>query len=144
MSPSKGPRRGELRRLRGDDGFTLVEALAAFAILSMLTLVVQRGLVMAKAGLVRSSERVAAEWVAQTLLAQPLGRQTARSGARSGTEGGLRWTMRVEPLDLPVARAGTKDGGRAPEWQPMRVTLQVEIAPGRVLDVETVRLARVE
>lgn len=131
-------------RLRGRDGFTLVEALAAFAIVAMLTLVVQRGLVMARTGLARSSDRVAAEWVARTLLAEPLGGQAVRSGASSGTAGGLRWTMRIESLDLPAARAARTDDGRAPAWQPMRVMLQVETAPGRTLDVETVRLARVE
>ena len=144
MSRPRGLAGRKPERLSGDDGFTLVEALAAFAILSMLTLVVQRGFVMAKAALVRSNDRVAAEWVAQTLLAQPLGREATRTGTRSGTETGRRWTMRVEPLDLPVARAGIKDGAKAPSWQPMRVTVQVEIAPGRIFDLETVRLARVE
>lgn len=136
--------RAMVRRLRGEDGFTLVEALAGFAILAMLTLVVQHGLVMARTGLARSSERVAAEWVAQSLLAAPLGPQSTRSGAGSGTEGGLRWTMRLEPLDLPVAPAAAKEGGRAPSWRPMRVTFQVEMVSGRILEVETVRLARVE
>lgn len=132
------------RRLRGTDGFTLVEALAGFAILAMLTLVVQRGLVMAKTGLVRSHDRIAAEWVAQTLLAEPLGREVTRSGSSSGTAGGLAWTMRIEPLDLPVVRAAQKKDAGAPGWRPMRVMLQVATGPGRTLDVETVRLARVE
>lgn len=131
-------------RLRGRDGFTLVEALAAFAIVASLALVVQRGVVMARTGIARSSDRFAAEWVAQTLLTEPLGRQAARSGARSGTTDGLRWTMRLEPLDLPLAPGARAQGAPAPAWQPMRVRIEVETASGRTVDVETVRLARVE
>lgn len=132
-----------LARLRGRDGFTLVEALAAMAILGMLTVVVQRGLVMARTGIARSSERIAAEWVARSLLAEPLGAQAARAGSRGGTAGGMPWTVTIEPLDLPQAAAATGDKGDAPKWRPMRVTVRVE-GPGRALSVETVRLARVD
>jgi len=130
-------------RLRGRDGFTLVEALAALAILAMLTVVVQRGLVMARTGIARSSDRIAAEWVARSLLAEPLGAQAARAGSRSGTSGGLPWTVTIEPLDVAPAGAAGDGKGDAPKWRPMRVTVRVE-SPGRGLSVETVRLARVD
>ena len=132
------------RRLRGSDGFTLVEALAAFAIFAVLTIVVQRALVMAKTGLGRSSDRLAAEWVARTLLAEPLGKGAAQAGSRTGRANGLGWTMTIEPLDFPAAQAPRSGADRAPAWRPMRVTVRVETAPGRTFDVETVRLARVD
>ena len=182
VRPQPG-RRAARSRLRGRDGFTLVEVLAAFAILAMLTVFVQRGVVMAKMGLVRADARIAAERVAETLLAEPFGQDPSARGSRSGVADGLRWTVRVEPLDMPAAggppparkpppaqasagRAANASGsGNAaatagspppvggaenarPEetarWRARRVTVEVATAPGRVLEVEAVRLAGVE
>ena len=156
-------------RLRGRDGFTLVEALAAFAILALLTVVVQRVFVSAKTSSVRADERIGAEWVARTLLTQPLGPERAPSGSQSGVLDGYRWTMTLEPLDLPgpaleaqTPRAGPSQSNpgappsraassnpekAAPDparWRPHRVTIQVGEAPGRRLEVETVRLVAVD
>ena len=131
-------------RLGGRDGFTLIEALAAFAILAMLTLAVQRGLVSAKTALLRADQRIAAERVAASLLAQPIGRPAARGATRSGTTDGYRWTMRFEPLDLGVASAAQPAAEKAAQWQPWRVIIQVAAPPGRMLELETVRLAQVE
>ena len=156
-------------RLRGRDGFTLVEALAAFAILALLTLVAQRTLVMARTSLAAADARIEAERVARTLLEEPVARTFARSGSRSGVTDGRRWTVTAEPLALPAARpaAPTPKAGAAPmadpaatrdpaatanpvlrtnpapaAWRPLRVTIRVETTPGRTLAVETVRLAR--
>lgn len=129
-------------RLRGREGFTLVEALAAFVIMATLTVVVQRALVMAKTGLVRADERIAADRVARTLLAEPLVVR-AEPGSRSGVTDGQRWTVTIEPIDLPtpVAAAPSRDSAASTPWRPVRVTIQVVALSGRVLDVETVRLA---
>jgi type II secretory pathway pseudopilin PulG len=166
--PSLGPAEGH--RLRGRDGFTLVEALAAFAILALLTLVAQRTLVMARTSLAAADARIEAERVARTLLDEPVARTVARGGSRSGVTDGRRWTVSAEPLALPATRpaapaatvdptatadptgaanpaAGTDPAtkGTAPApatWRPLRVTIHVEVTPGRTLAVETVRLAR--
>ena len=160
--PSLGPAEGH--RLRGRDGFTLVEALAAFAILALLTLVAQRTLVMARTSLAAADARIEAERVARTLLDEPVARTVARGGSRSGVTDGRRWTVSAEPLALPATRpaapaatvdptgaanpaAGTDPAtkGTAPApatWRPLRVTIRVETTPGRTLAVETVRLAR--
>ncbi len=139
------------RRFSGRDGFTLIEALAAFAILAMLTLVVQRAFIVATSGLARVDDRVAAEQVARTLLAEPLGRNALASGQRSGVADGHPFTVRFETLDLP-APAGPPEPKRdaspnsaAPErWRPVRVSIRVETARGRPLEIETVRLAQVD
>ena len=145
-------------RFRGRDGFTLVEALASFVILALLTLVAQRSLVMARTGLAWAVSWTEAERVALTLLDEPLARTLWRGGERSGVTDGRRWTVSTEPLDLPPTRAAApaakpdpaektapaaKGDEPAPAaWRPMRVTIRVETMPGRTLAVETVRLAR--
>lgn len=164
----------DVARFRGREGFTLVEVLAAFAILAMLTVAVQRSVVMAKMGLLRADNRIAAERVAETLLSEPLSGPAVARGSRSGVIDGYRWLIKIEALDLPAAgggpastgrSAGTTsaplagagaragpvppgenkqaDGGESARWQPMRVTIEVITAPGRTLQLETVRLARV-
>lgn len=156
------PRPPGAGRLRGRDGFTLVEALTAFVVLALLTLVVQRSLVMARTGLSFAESRTEAERVARTLLDEPVSRTVSRGGGRSGVTEGRRWTVSAQPLDLPPARPGAApprpepagtDPARAGDpaakgpdpaaiWRPLRVTIRVETTAGRVLEVETVRLAR--
>ena len=125
-------------RRSGRGGFTLIEALVAFTILAMLALVVQRGVVTAANGLARARDQVAAERVARTLLAEPV----TSDGRRTGVTAGLRWTMTVEPLDLPaVAGPQLKEGVAPARWQPVRVAVEVGMGNGRSLLFDTVRLA---
>lgn len=100
-------------RLAGNDGFTLVEALASFAILALLTVFVQRGVVAAKSGLLRAGDRVAAERVAESLLAEPLGEHGSTGQSRTGVTDRYRWIVRTEPLDLPAAEV-PRAGAAAP------------------------------
>lgn len=150
--PRPRPERG-----RGDDGFTLVEALTAFAIVAMLTLVIQRGLVQARLGWEAIEERRAAERLARSLLSEPVSLPAVLEGGRNGYTDGRRWQIRLAALDLPlpdppsppatVATAGGQPPAPAstpePKWQPLRVTITVETARGRPVEVETVRLAPV-
>lgn len=118
---------------RGRAGFTLIEALAAFAILAVLTLGVQRGVVAASTSSVRAQSVAAAERVARTALATPMPDLTLASPRLSGTIDGVDWTLAATPLPLPPPPAD------AAGWAPVRVRLSVPAGP---LEVETVRLIR--
>lgn len=139
-------------RGRRDGGFTLIEALVAFAITAMLFLVVQRGLVQARIGWAAIEDRRQAERLARSLFAEPVSLAAVVEGGRSGVTDGRRWTIKLATLDLslPTAPPPPKDvasaGGQnpapaPPRWQPLRVTIAVETSRGRPVEVETVRLA---
>lgn len=124
------------------DGFTLVEVLAAFVVLALLTVAIQRSVVSAAWSTARAGERVAAEAVAATLLDGPLSGTENAPGA--GRLDGFDWAMRVEPL--PPERFGTGAGPdeTAAGWVPVRVTVEVRKAGRRQIaaTAETIRLVR--
>lgn len=151
-----------MARLRGRDGFTLIEALAAFAIVAILTLVVQRGLVQSRLGLAAIEDRTAAERVARSLLAEPLRLADVQAGGRTGIRDGRRFEIRLSPLDLPLPKAERTEApspqarnptapGQAPPtteerygWQPLREEIEVATARGASVSIETIRLGPLE
>lgn len=136
----------------GRDGFTLVEALVAFAIVAAATLVVQRGVVDARNGVGHTAARMAPEAIALSLLAEPLGNADLREGRRSGRTGGRRYDVRLVPLVNPLLNEESEEpkqnGGSPPRrpqqvtWIPVRVAISVETDSPDWLKVETVKLGR--
>lgn len=115
-----------MRSPRG--GFTLLETMAAFVILAVVTLVILRGVVAATGAGVAAGGVVAAERVARSLVAAPLAlTPTARL---SGTLDGRAYTVAASPLPFAPA-AGVV---------PARVTISVAAGGGRTVEIETVRL----
>lgn len=65
-------------------GFTLTEALVALDIVIM-----QRSLVQSRVATAQAGDRVAPEWLARSLLAEPLSELNMSLGRRSGVEAGI-------------------------------------------------------
>jgi type II secretory pathway component PulJ len=137
-------------RRTGRDGFTLIEALVAFAIVAGATMVVQRSLVQSRAGVAQAADRVAPDWLARSLLAEPLSDLDMSLGGRSGVQGGRRFVIRLTPLvddseDLVTQSADRTFNGaeRQVRWQPMHVSISVEKNQAKWLTVQTVKLGRV-
>jgi hypothetical protein len=92
---------------------------------------------------------VAPEWLARSLLAEPLSDLDMAVGGRTGTEGGRRFQIRVKPLAMPDDdRAPPQDrggerGDRQVRWLPMRVSIAVEADRAQWLTVETIKLGRI-
>lgn len=135
-------------RAKGDDGFTLIEALVAFAIVAALSLVVQRGLIQSRIGWAAVEDRTGAERLARSLLEEPLTPAAVAAGGREGVTDGRRWRIGLQNLDLPLPRPPEPEGGAPPQpaqegprWLPLRVRIEVATARGRPVEVETVRLA---
>lgn len=139
-------------------GFTLIEALAALAIVAVLSLVVQRGVVQSRAGLVAVEDRLAAERVARSLLAEPLRVLDIGRGGRTGTLDGYRYTIRLAALELslplperdvesgcpPTAAAcDPADPAARVRWKPLRQDIEVLTRRGTAVTVETIRLGQV-
>lgn len=134
----------------GRDGFTLIEALVAFAIVAGATVVVQRSLVQSRAATAQTADRVAPEWLMRSLLAEPLSDLDMSMGGRSGVEGGRRFEVRLTPLtgldDDHVGRVPDRTpdpAERQVRWQPMRVSIAVETGPAKWLTLESVKLGRI-
>ncbi|SFK54094.1 type II secretion system protein [Methylorubrum salsuginis] len=132
------------------DGFTLIEALVAFAIVAALSLVVQRGLIQSRVGWAAVEDRTGAERLARSLLEEPLTPAAVAAGGREGVTDGRRWRIGLQTLDLPLPNPPEPETGAAPppqpaqegpRWLPLRVRIEVATARGRSVEVETVRLA---
>ncbi|GJD96625.1 prepilin-type N-terminal cleavage/methylation domain-containing protein [Methylobacterium iners] len=147
------------RRECGSAGFTLIEALAAFAIVAVLSLVVQRSVVQSRLGLVAVEDRLGAERVMRSLLAEPVRLRDVGDGGRTGTLDGYRYAIRLSALEVPLPEAERGDGGRCPpstggcdagagaedpsqrvRWQPLRQDIEVVTHRGVSLTLETIRL----
>lgn len=131
------------RRLSGRGGFTLIEVLVAFTVLALLTVAVQRGVMMAVGGSVRADERIGAEMVARTLMTAPIATGAEALNPRSGQMTGFHWRLHFEPVELPFSTRTTSEG-KIPEWAPLRMIVEVDDQTGnhRLVTVETLRLVK--
>ncbi|WP_375454018.1 prepilin-type N-terminal cleavage/methylation domain-containing protein [uncultured Methylobacterium sp.] len=162
MSPGINRPDASRRDGGGSAGFTLVEALAAFAIVAVLALVVQRGVVQSRLGLAAVEDRLAAERVARSLLAEPVRAGDVGNGGRTGTLDGYRYAIRLAALALPLPQPerGTEgacppsvgpcdppgdaaDPARRVRWQTLRQDIEVVTRRGTVVTVETIRLGQI-
>ena len=103
MMVARGRRAG---RFSGKDGFTLIEVLVAFAVLAMITVVIQRGIVSATDVAVRAADRLQAAIVARSLMTVPLGSGAMAAGA-AGPEPGVHPAARSTAA-MAAAKALTR------------------------------------
>lgn len=136
--------RNRLQGFSGREGFTLIEVLVAFTMLALVTIVIQRGIVSVSAATARADDRLAAAFVARSLMTVPLGSGPDSLTTRTGTMNGYAWRIRFEPLDVPLppAQATNADAVR---WQALRMIISVSArTQGRQeLAIETIRLVKV-
>ena len=123
MSRKNSPRRA--------NGFTLIEALVALALLA--TVLSSIGMVIATSvkGTRSIDQRIALAGVASTLLATLPTRDLLAPGVQSGTTAGQRWRIDVAPM------AGD---GAPRRWTPVSVKLRVQSPSGPAMQLTTVRL----
>lgn len=130
-----------MRRRSPTAGFTLVEVLAALAILSVGLLAVTRGLVTARGASDGASVRAGAARLAGELTEGPEIAGLTGPGELSGQRDGLTWRLAATPLEPPLPEPS---GDKRAAWTPFRVDIGVTSANGAVVRVRTVRLIRTE
>lgn len=140
------------RRWTERDGFSLIEALAAFAIVASASIVVQRNFVQSRFVAGRTSERTLVDWTAQSLLAETISGSDLSEGGRIGFAGGQRYEIRLSPISSEIeeqlpAMAEIREQPRSvtePQvrWRPVRVKISVQTKQQPPLTVETVKLVK--
>jgi prepilin-type N-terminal cleavage/methylation domain-containing protein len=134
-------RRARRRHGAGRDGFTLVEVLAAIAILAAFSLAITRTLVVARSGSVAVDEYVGTEAVARTLLVGPVPLAVRRPGQLTGVLDGHRYLIVTQPIEIPLKpRPDDEQPRPEPAFVPLRYSVSVEAGADRMVKVQTVRL----
>lgn len=132
-----GRRRGRAARA----GFTLVEVLAAFAVLAAFMAVIGRALVVARTGTEASVGYAGAEAVARTLLEGPVPLAIRQPGQLAGKLDGHAFLMVTQPIDIPVPPPEPGEPPRQPPaFVPLRLTVSVQAGAERMVKAQTVRL----
>lgn len=153
------------QRWRDAAGFTLIEVLIAFCVMATLLSVLYRGVVTMRQGASAFDEHTDREIVARAVLDAALADRMTKPGTYHGIREGRRWTIVARNVDLrgllpqpeekrpsanetsQVAKPDTPgqpaNGSEKPAWTTQRVLVRLE-SPGLPLEIETLRLVRVE
>jgi len=105
-------------------GFTLVEVLVAFAVLSLTVVVAVQGFAQGLRLLKLSGDHQHA-----ILIADQKAREIVvpKEGREEGTEGAFAWARTTRPLPAPELEVP----GRAPRWHVYEIDVQVAWGEGR-------------
>jgi prepilin-type N-terminal cleavage/methylation domain-containing protein len=150
----------------GQEGFTLIEALVAMAVLLAFMAVLGPHLFHARRIAENSQGRVAAQALLRAILDTPFDRSAlASGGAREGDTDGLRWSITAEPTFIdamvpadgpvpttepPKEAAPTTPGPpkesavKRPRWAAFRLVATVSWGPQQMVSAETIRLGAAE
>jgi len=114
-------------------GFTLIEVLVAFAVLSLTVVVAVQGFAQGLRLLKLSGDHQHA-----ILIADQKAREVVvpKEGREEGTEGAFAWARTTRPLPAPELEVP----GRAPRWHVYEIDVQVAWGDGRrAVGVTTLR-----
>ena len=131
--------------IKGQRGFTLLEALVALALIVTFAATLGPYLFQARRIVSGADGRVAAHALLRTLIEAPVERGNLAGVPRAGEAGGLHWSMRAEPLAVPPpATDGAAEREARANWLPFRLVATVWWASGYRVQAETVRLLKAE
>lgn len=122
-----------------ESGFSLVEVLAALAILGLAlgTLYPVFRTALGLAG--RADDHLAGIELAQSLLDQHTAERRAMPGSSRGRQDRHSWTVTVEPADAPRVPAGA--AGAHGSWRLQRIVVTVTWPPHGQAQLETLHLS---
>jgi prepilin-type N-terminal cleavage/methylation domain-containing protein len=118
-------------------GFTLLEALVALALILAFASVLGPYLFQSRQIMANAEGRVAAQVLLRSLLDAPFDRSQLAKASREGETGGLHWNIAAEPIAIDTGR-------ERPVWTAVRIVASVSSGAGQTISAETVRLAKTE
>jgi prepilin-type N-terminal cleavage/methylation domain-containing protein len=135
----------------GQEGFTLIEALVAMAVLLAFMAVLGPHLFHARRIAENSQGRVAAQALLRAILDAPFDRAALANGPREGEIDGLRWSITAEPMFIdamvradgpaPTMPEPPKEAAvKRPRWSAFRLVAKVSWSPMQMVTAETMRL----
>jgi general secretion pathway protein I len=120
----------------GADGFTLIEALVALAIVAAVLGSIGAVIAITVKGTRGIDQRLALSGAAENLLAALPARTLLKPGRQSGDLAGYRWRIDVAPMNVPVATDAPQTG----RFVPLAITMRLQAPGGPVTQLTTVRL----
>jgi general secretion pathway protein I len=121
---------------RSQAGFTMIEALVALALVSVMLAAIGSLVGAARKGVRTTEEHLALVETARLVSTTLTERDVTDFGTLAGEVSGYRWRASVSPL------AGLGAAAEGPPWIPRRIVVQVQGRSGAVFAVETVRLQK--
>jgi general secretion pathway protein I len=119
----------------GEEGFTLIEALVALAIIAAVLSSIGAVIGTTVKGTRSIDQRLALTGAAETLLAALPARNLLKPGRQSGELAGHRWRIDVAPLNVAVS-----DVPQTSTFVPMAVSMRMQAPGGPAIQVVTVRI----
>jgi general secretion pathway protein I len=123
---------GYCRRGRSRDGFTIIEALVALAVVAGSLAAIGSVIATATRGARSLEQRVALLQTARAIETGLPGRDQLATGSFGGEIAGHQWRVSVSPF----AAGGANDS----PWIPQLVTTRVQSPSGAVIELNTARL----
>jgi general secretion pathway protein I len=120
----------------GEEGFTLIEALVALAIVAAVLASIGAVIATTVKGARGIDQRLALGGTAETLLAALPARTLLKPGRQSGETAGHRWRIDVSPMNI----AATSDAPQTQRFVPLAISLRLQAPGGPAMQVTTVRL----
>jgi prepilin-type N-terminal cleavage/methylation domain-containing protein len=123
------------RHRRAEDGYTLIEALAALAVIGAgLAAIGQLGFTTVRAAY-RAQTRLELTAATRKVLTAVASAQTDAEGRSSGQTDGVEWRLQYAPFLFDVPGAPPH-----PSWTPQAMRVMVRAVSGAEIVVDTVRL----
>ena len=119
----------------GEEGFTLIEALVALAIIAAVLSSIGAVIATTVKGSRSIDQRLALTGAAETLLAALPARNLLKPGSQSGELAGHRWRIDVAPLNAAV-----REALQTSPFVPLVVNVALRAPGGPAMQVTTVRL----
>jgi general secretion pathway protein I len=119
----------------GEQGFTLIEALVALAIIAAVLSSIGAVIATTVKGSRSIDQRLALTGAAETALAALPARDLLKPGRQSGELAGHRWRIDVAPLNVPA-----QEVPQTSRFAPLVVNMALQAPGGPAIRVTTVRL----
>jgi general secretion pathway protein I len=130
--------RAPSRALNESAGFTLIEVLAALAVLAAGLVSIGSLVAVAAKGTRATEEHLVITEASRAIMTGLLGQRDVQANSMAGETAGFRWRLDVAPYTgEPVDPARHQS-----RWQPFAMVVTVRSPGGRTIQINTVRLRR--